>query len=182
MQKLSIQDLDQIPLIPLTAELARRGITLSDELATKRTIAALHEAAHLVAAMATSSPYISSVVVHPKAKGPRGVTGTCFTAEVTAIEESFVSMAGYAWEERHGDAFHADSDYARGCHECPTNYLDALHAARGFIVEHDTVIRHAAVGILSLCTVQGLLDGDRLKALRRWLKPNIKPFRCEHAE
>jgi hypothetical protein len=43
-------------------------------------------------------------------------------------------------------------------------------------------ISHAAVGILSLCTVKGGLDGDRLKALRRWLKPSITPFRSAHAE
>jgi hypothetical protein len=181
MQKLSIQDLDQIPLIPLTAELARRGITLTAELAASRLGFALHEAAHLVAAIACPRSTIHHVWVYPKVKGKRGVGGTFRSDECLSFEEAFVSMAGYAWEELHGDVATAKGDYTRATTEHP-NHLEALTTARAFIMAHDTVIRHAAVGILSLCTVQGLLDGDRLKALRRWLKPSITPFRSAHAE
>jgi hypothetical protein len=181
MQKLSIHDLDQIPLIPLTAELAQRGMSMSDELATSRLGFALHEAAHLVAAIACPRSTIHYVWVYPQVKGKRGVGGTFRSDECLPFEEAFVSMAGYAWEELHGDVATAKGDYTRATTEHP-NHLEALTTARGFIVAHDTVIHYAAVGILSLCTVKGGLYGDRLKALRRWLKPNIKPFRCEHAK
>lgn len=178
MQKLSIQDLDQIPLIPLTAELAQRGVTLSDELATSRLGFALHEAAHLVAAIACPRSTIHNVWVFPKVKRKRGVGGTMRSDECQPDEESFVSLVGYAWEELHGDVATAKGDYVRGSDPA---YPDMLTAARIFVRGHDTVIRYAAVGILALCTVQGALDGDRLKALRRWLKPNIAPFRSVHA-
>jgi len=179
MQKLSIQNLDQIPTIPLTAELAQRGITLSEELAASRLGYALHEAAHLVAAIACPRSTIHNLWVFPKVKRKRGVGGTMRSDECQPDEESFVSLVGYAWEELHGDVATAKGDYVRGCDPA---YPDVLTTARIFVRDHDAVIRHAAVGILSLCTVQGLLDGARLKALRRWLKPQVTIFRSQHAK
>lgn len=172
MPAISTKHLHQIPMIPLTAKLAMSNHDLTHEQAEARMCAALHEAAHLVASIACLGSHIININLPPKKQGPRGVFGTCFSAESQPFEESFVSMAGFAWEELHGDASFAAGDYARAVSE-HSEYLEALAMARAFIVSHDSVIRYAATGILCLCTVKGRLDGLRVTALVKWLKPQI---------
>jgi hypothetical protein len=166
-------------MIPLTVELARGDRKLTDELATEKLKFALHEAAHLAAAIACPHSSIHNVWVHPTGKGFRGVGGRVRSDEKYEDEESFVSLVGYAWEELHGDIATARGDYERGCNPF---YPDVLATARAFIVSHDTAIRHAAIGVLCLCTVKGVLDGQRLKGLVKWLKPQIKRFHSQDAK
>jgi hypothetical protein len=179
MPILSINYLSHIPLIPLTVELARGNRNLTNELATEKLKFALHEAAHLVAAMACPKSTIHYVHVHPTGKGWRGVGGSMRSDEKFEDEESFVSLVGYAWEEEHGDVATAKGDHARGFNP---SYPDVLTKARAFIVSHDDHIRHAATGILCLCTAKGELDGLRLKALVKWLRPQVTIFRSQDAK
>jgi hypothetical protein len=163
-------------MIPLTAELAMGNLDLSHEQAGERVSAALHEAAHLVASIACPQSAILSVYIHPTGKGWRGVTGRVQSVELYEDEDSFVSLAGYAWEEQHGDIATAGGDYKRGYKPL---YPNVLATARAFIADHDAVIRYAAAGILSLCTKKGNLDGRPLTALVRWLKSQIKQFHSQ---
>jgi hypothetical protein len=179
MPILSINNLERIPLIPLTIELARGNRNLTDELATEKLKFALHEAAHLVAAIACPKSTIHFVHVHPTGNGWRGVGGRVQSDEKFEDEESFVSLAGHAWEEQHGDIATARGDYLRGF---KPSYPDVLNTARAFIVSHDHPIRYAATGILCLCTAKGELDGLRLKALVKWLRPQVTIFRSQDAK
>jgi hypothetical protein len=177
--KLSINDLNLIPTIPLSVELAARSVDLTLDQAKDRVCTALHEAAHLVAAIACPRSSIHYVWVHPKAKGKRGVGGEVRADECLPDEESLISLVGYAWEERHGNIVTAKGDYKRGFN---FSYPDVLDTARTFIVSHDTLIRYAATGILCLGTAKGVLNGRRLKALVQWLRPHVTIFRSQDAK
>jgi hypothetical protein len=162
MPILSISNVHQIPMISLTVELARGDRNLTDELATEKLKFSLHEAAHLVAAIACPMSTIHKVWAHPTGKGWRGVGGRVKSDEKFEDEESFVSLAGYAWEELNGDIATAKGDYKVGINP---HYPDILDTARAFIVSHDALSRYAAAGILCLGTAKGMLDGPRLKVL-----------------
>ena len=179
MTILSINHLHQIPAIPLTVELARGNRSLTHELATEKLKCTLHEAAHLIAATACPKSTITKVFIHPTGKGWRGSGGNFKSLEKFDDETSFVSLAGYAWEELHGDVDTARGDYKDGFNP---QYPEMLDTARAFIIRHDDLIRYAAVGILCLGTKKGMLDGDKLKALVKWLKPHVTIFHSQDAK
>jgi hypothetical protein len=175
MPALSINNLDQLRTIQLNAALVRGKLDLTEERMLFKMKIALHEGAHLCAAIACPQSFIHSVSVRPTGKGLRGIAGDVRSDENYPDEESFVSLVGCAWEEQPGgDTSIAVNDYERGY---DPNYPEVMDIAHEFVREHGTVIRYAAVGALSLCNAKGVLANRRLKALRQWLKPQIKPFR-----
>ena len=175
MPVLSINNLDLIRTIQLNAALVRGKLDLTEERMLFKMKIALHEGAHLCAAIACPQSFICRVSVHPTGKGSRGIGGEIDSAEQYEDEDSFVSLVGCAWEEQPGgDTSIAVNDYDMGFDR---RYPEVMDIAHEFVREHGTVIRYAAVGILSLCNTKGVLANRRLKALRQWLKPQIKPFR-----
>ncbi len=183
MPKLSVKNLDEILTMPLDEDLARWGRTMSNEDAKDRIRIALHEAAHLVAAVACNSSvrWVEIYVPH-KSKNLPG--GRIQSYERRELDSAFVSLAGYAWEKNFGNTNLARSDWERALSESrpyDVEIHDLLIQTEDYILGAGKIwVHYAAVGILGLCTVKGVLAGRRMQHLFNWLKPKIPKYQLPH--
>lgn len=178
--RFSVKDLDKIPSIELTPELANPKGNLSPEQAYQRMQAALHEAAHLVGALACRKiSRRGGVALHitlPPGRRLAG-SGSAGVSSMCDVQDAVISLAGWAWELRHGDpSMWAEDDLRRSLYYvCLRPVL--IRRARTLVAENESVIRHAAVGLLKLCRLgDGRIDGLRLKHLRWWLEDRVRPI------
>jgi hypothetical protein len=176
MSKLSTNELDRIPGIPLTLELARGGREMPDDAAKDRMQTAKHEAAHLVAAIACKSSIIA-IELEPYKKSRPGTAGLANTVELLEWHTAWVYFAGAAWEKYNGDIERANDDLAGGIQAAiaaGTVPFDLFCDVAEFVeMDAEQVIGYAAVGILLLMPKNGILEGRKLAALVSWLKPHI---------
>ena len=137
---------------------------------------ATHEAAHFVAAVSRG---VGIHKVWIKGKYGSGVStrtkGTDGHVAVWAndyADDAFVSYAGYAWEEIHGDIGYAEVDY-----ECAErhNQPEELDKARKFIQQQEQLIRQVAAAMLDLRNSKGWLTGKKLQDLCCWVQFQMKP-------
>lgn len=135
------------------------------------TAVATHEAAHMVAAVfrkvAVRLVWIKGVRGSGQTIRTRGSDGRVGVLPLEIQDDAFVSYAGYAWEEVHGDVDYAavDLDYAQRCgspHE--------LDKARMFIRDHDRLIRQTAAAMLELRSARGWIRNEPLLDLCFWVE------------
>jgi hypothetical protein len=176
MSKLSTNELDRIPYVPLTLELARGGREMSDEAAKDRMQTAMHEAAHLVAAIACKSTIID-IELEPYKKSRPGTAGRANTVELLEWHTAWVYFAGAAWEKYNGDIERANDDLTGGIQAAiaaGTVPFDLFCEVAEFVeMDAEQVIGYAAVGILMLMPKNGKLERKKLAALVSWLKPYV---------
>ena len=177
MQKLSINELDKIPSIELTLDLARRGRDIPDDHAQALLGTALHEAAHVVGALACKGGCVLAVLICQSARPRRRAAGEVNSGGNSDRDDAFMTLTGYAWEELRGDIRRASDDLQGGKQIDRANWEENLQNARRFVVEQEQVIRYATVGILLLMTTTGRLDGKRMQKLVRWLRPQVPQYR-----
>ena len=137
---------------------------------------ATHEAAHFVAAISRG------VGVHKVwIKGRRGrgqsirTKGTDGHVAVWAddyADDIFVSYAGHAWEEIHGDIGYAANDFQFAER---ANLPDELAKARNLIHENEQLIRQVAAAMIELRDSKGWLKGKKLQDLYFWAQ-------CQYTE
>lgn len=186
MPQISITTLEKIKSTPLTPELARNGRDITLEHAHDMMEVALHEAAHLVAAISAKG-YISYVQICQTEKSKRYPAGSVQSAQILPSEDAFVSFAGVAQEWRimsnkgdQGDQIDRSlPDQIQGVNEsreADLNPLSILSAAQRFVADCEQVITYATVGILRLMTTKGRLEKARLNHLLKWLKPQVPPI------
>ena len=159
----------RLPDLPLTLDVARAWKPMSDEDAAHYLGVASHESAHVMACLSVGG-CISSVIIRPR-KTDTGEYGGANIAGVLPQHDAFMSFAGYAWEELHGDTRRGSEDLISGKHSDPQNWERNLADARRYVVKADTAIRYGAAGILQAMPVNGLLEGKKLQKLMQWLKP-----------
>jgi len=186
MTILTVSNLDKIPTIALTPTLAQTGRDITDDHATDMMEIALHEAAHLIAAISARG-CIHYVQICQTLKPKRYPAGSVGSAQDLPAEDAFVTFAGVAQEwlivtnnpshEGSYDRSHADQlQGVEESREADINPLVVLRAAQKFVADCDSVITYAAVGLLCLMTTTGRLDGRRLRHFLNWLKPQVPPI------
>ena len=100
--------------------------------------------------------------------------GLAQIAELTPSDGAFISLAGYAWEELHGDIAYAKSDLDEGyrlADEASESSGKLLDEAREFVRVGDELIRYAALGILAGMPKAGVLTGNKLNNILSWFRP-----------
>lgn len=176
-------DLPKIARTPLE-DLARVDSKMTDADVQIRVRTALHEAAHLVAAILRRG-YVTGVDIHSPGRAARtGAYGGTGAVGILADDDAFHTLAGYAWEERYGVVARAESDLRTGRYfassaDRPFDVI--MDEARRFVVAYEEVIRAAAAGILGLVPKSGYLKGRTLKHLLAWvrtLKPTKRALRA----
>ena len=176
MPKISLNELDQIPNIPLTLELARGGREMPDAAAGDRMQTARHEAAHLVTAIACKSA-ILAIELEPYKKSRSETGGRANTVELLDWHTAWVYFAGAAWEKYNGDIERANDDLTGGIQAAIAAGIvpfDLFCEVAEFVeMDAQQVIDYAAVGILLLMPRNGKLEGASLAALVHWLRPRI---------
>ena len=181
MPKLSVNALDHITDTPLNFELVREhhNRPMTDDEAQDRLDTALHECAHLVAAIACKASILHIELHAPHA--PRGKPAGRVKSDGILLEhEAFMSFAGHVWEfKRHnGDARRAVNDLKEGidyARELGVPHQPIYDAADHFVnVSASKAVRDAAVGVVCLMPKTGMLRDAKLAHLVRWLRPRIQ--------
>lgn len=135
---------------------------------------ALHEAAHLVAAIAHGVQTTRVWVKTNKGSGrtilTRGDDGHTLVHPNDLYQDCFISLVGVAWEERHGQCKKSLGDAQKFNFSRPW----VLEEARDFVVEEEPNIRACAAAILGLRDAEGWLEGRLLDEMCQWLRPAIK--------
>lgn len=140
--------------------------------------AAMHEAAHLLAALAC--PWASivglRVGVRTRGKNPIG-TGAVQVATRFKDEDAFVRLVGYYWEKKSpggnllcaaGDLWDAASGFALHPYVGP--------AARAFVDRHERLITRLGDEILERMNATGEMRGRALAALLDSYRPHVSAF------
>jgi hypothetical protein len=132
---------------------------------------ALHESAHLVAALsrqvAVREVWIKGICGSGQPRRTRGSDGRVLVLPDNESDDAFVSYAGFAWEEIHGDTDYAASDLAQAQRMCAQ---DELQNARVFVTDFDRLIRQTAVLLLVCRTKSGWLKDERLSDVCYWVE------------
>jgi hypothetical protein len=135
---------------------------------------ALHEAAHLVAAIAHGVQTTRVWVKTSKSSGrtilSRGDDGHAVVHPHDLHQDCFISLVGVAWEEQHGKCKKSLGDAQKFNFSRPW----VLEEARDFVVQEELNIRACAAAILGLRDANGWLEGRRLDEMLQWLRPKIK--------
>lgn len=134
---------------------------------------ALHEAAHTVAAIAhgvqISRIWVKSSCGSGRTILTKGRDGSVLTHPTDPHQDCFISLVGFAWEERNGDPRLALNDIQQYNLSRPWVRDDADQ-----FVSHEYVNIHlCAAAILGLRTKQGWLERGRLAAMYQWLHPKV---------
>jgi hypothetical protein len=184
MTILSIKDLDKIVETELTPALAQIGRNITDDHAVDMMEIALHEAAHLIAAISARG-CVTGVQICQTLKPKRYPAGSVGSAQCLPVEDAFVTFAGVAQEwlivannpnhECSYDRSHADQvQGVEESREADVNPLVVLRAAQQFVADCDSAITHAhnPIGIFGSWEQhipKGLsVDNLALRALKRW--------------
>ena len=158
-----------LPDLPLSLDVVRAWKPMSDEDAAHYLSVALHESAHVMACLSVGG-CISDVIIRPR-KTTTGEYGGANIAGKLPRHDAFMSFAGYAWEELHGDTRWGREDLIFGKQSDPKNWERNLEDARRYVAKADAAIRYGAAGMLQAMPVKGLLEGKKLQKLLHWLKP-----------
>lgn len=143
---------------------------------------ALHEAAHTVAAVAygvhISRIWVKSTFGCGKSILTQGRDGCVITLPNDAHQECFISLVGFAWEERFGNPHSALNDVKKYNLSRPWVRDDADQ----FVSYEYITIHLCAAAILGLRTKQGLLETGRLAAMCQWLRPKVRPLKSYYEQ
>jgi len=130
---------------------------------------ATHEAAHFVAAVSRGVG-VHNVSVQGKRRSGLSIRTKRSDGHVAVwtddyADDTFVSYAGHAWEEIHGDIGYAavDFEYAER-----NSLPDELNKARKLIKDQEELIRQVAAAIIELRDSRGWLKGEKLQDLYFW--------------
>jgi hypothetical protein len=130
---------------------------------------ATHEAAHFLAAIARDVAICEVWVKGRNGSGQtirtRGSDGRINTLPFEINDDAFVSYAGYAWEERHGDIVYAASDFA---YAEQAGVPEELGNARKLVQKHEIFIRHIGAAMIELRDSRGWIRREKLKDLCFW--------------
>ena len=159
----------RLPDLPLTLEVARTWKPMSDEDAAHYLRVALHESAHVMACLSVGG-CVCDITIRPRRTTTDEYGGANIAGKLPE-HDAFMSFAGYAWEELHGDTGWGSDDRTVGKQSDPENWERNLADARQYVVKADTAIRYGAAAILQAMPVNGLLEGKKLQKLLHWLKP-----------
>jgi hypothetical protein len=190
MKRLSVNQLEEIFSLPLSIDLARGTRMMSDAQAEDRLAVALHESAHLTASIACPNTSILGVSVYAPYRAKhlqgRGIDGQVRSCSLEPEHDAFINFVGVAWEERHGDVNYAAADYRAGVAHARASVSDRpgsageikriLDCARVFVLEADTAIRWASVGLLALVPNSGDLNRRKTAKLAEILRPHVPSY------
>ena len=163
------EDLDEFVEVPLDV-LARTAPSMSEAEVKERKDAALHEAAHLMAAICYRAD-VSEVTLTTTGRETRRKPAGSVQVSVKRVEhDAIISYVGLAWEELHGEARRAGPDMVEGDRLaaepwCEGTRDDLLTKAREFVLIGDRAIRVVAACLLAVTPKSGVLRGRTLKRL-----------------
>lgn len=172
MQNANTAKFDWILTTPIEQALERTGRAMCAEDAEHYQAVALHESAHIVAAIACDG-FVGGAIIRPR-KTTYAHQGSVNTAGLLPHHDAIMAYVGYAWEELHGDVNMGSDDLDTGRQADPPNCLVNLQRARKLVVQADCEIRYCATGILGILPKTGRLDGRNFKGLQDWLRPRIR--------
>lgn len=177
-----------------SAQHGRVGVSLAARIVTRKAVprrhggaehprdelvadAALHEAAHLVAACACPGSWINEVEVGTRTRGDRAAgLGRCAATTVYPDEQAFVRLLGWAWEKAHGEPLRGGPDVWEAAVGLKL-YPYVLPAAVAFAERYRGTIRRTADEILAEMTVAGLLRGRKLGKIVKRLRGEVESFK-----
>lgn len=136
---------------------------------------ATHEAAHFVAAV-SRDVFVQNVWVKGKYGSgqsfrTKGTDGHVGVLPYEVADDVFVSYAGHAWEEIHGDIGYAANDFQFAER---AKLPEELDKARKLIQEHEQFIRQVAAAMIELRDSKGWLKGKKLHDLYFWAQCQFK--------
>lgn len=191
MKKLSVAQLNHIPGIELTPDLARRGRDISPEHAQRLMDTARHEAAHVVAAWACPNGLALSVYINPRPTHRQRYRSAA-NADVMAIQlehEAFISLAGAEMEnimalergtpgdeESRMTSAHDITRAREECRQIGVEFDVIQNAVCRFMVDSSPALNYMAVAIVLLSTMSGKLNGAKLQRVRDWMRKHILPY------
>lgn len=186
MQKLRINELDQLHGLKITPDLVRRGRQLNRAQTIGYWRTMFHEMAHGVAGMACPGSHLRCIEIYPPSKRSqqfRGALGRMHGVEIYEDETRFVTLAGYAAEyllDRYtavcpnGPLLHlAGNDFKEAYHP---EFAWVLDEALKFVVANQRLIQKCVVGYVLLARKDGVLEGKRLDGLVGWTRKQLTPF------
>ena len=138
---------------------------------------ALHEAAHVTAALAHDVHINRIWVKTTQGSGmttlTRGHDGHAHVCPNDPHQDCFISLVGVAWEERYGQTKFPLDDASYFNFSRPW----VLDDAREFVINEYRNINACAAAILGLRDQKGWLSGIRLNAMCNWMRPQLKKRR-----
>ncbi len=132
---------------------------------------ATHEAAHFVTAVSRGVGIHKVWIKAKRGSGlsirTKGADGHVAVWANDYDNDAFVSYAGHAWEEIHGDIGFArvDFEYAQR-----NNQPEELEKARKLIQEQEQLISQVAAAMIELRDSRGWLKGKKLQDLCSWVQ------------
>ena len=110
----------RLPDLPLTLDVVRAWKPMSDEDAAHYLRVALHESVHVVACLSVGG-CVCDITIRPRRTTTCEHGGTNI-AGIQPEHDAFMSYAGFAWEELHGDTRWGSEDLIAGKQSDPKNW------------------------------------------------------------
>lgn len=179
-RRTGVRKLPDLATLPLKMKMVDPLGRLTPDQCRERVRAALHEAAHFVAACAFRS-YVIRVEVYtqpptPQRRASRNayrMVGDGYTeSDDTPEQVPYTTFAGYAWEGLYGDTSTAEHDLEQVISELVAQ-PHVVSQTIAFVKKHERLIRLVAKGILLYCKADGTLSTGGRFALQAWCESQI---------
>lgn len=135
---------------------------------------ATHEAAHIVAGLACDAVILEVEINRPTTTKPS--LGGVNVSGLLDHHDAIISLAGWAWEEAHGDTARAAEDlrYGKGCDS--KNFDRNLQTARRLVRDAEAVIKACAAALMKHLNRRGKLSPRNLTKVLARMSPHARGY------
>jgi len=133
-----------------------------------------HEAAHIVAGLACDAAILEVEINSPRTT--KHALGGVNVSGLLAHHDAIICLAGWAWEEAHGDTRGAANDWRAG-KECDSKNLDRnLYAARQLVRDAEPVIKACAAAVMGHLNRRGKMSSRNLEKVLAQIRPHAHRY------
>lgn len=136
---------------------------------------ATHEAAHIVAGLACDAAILEVEINSPRTTKP--ALGGVNVSGLLPHHDAVICLAGWAWEEAHGDTRGAENDWRAGKESDSKNLDRNLHTARLLVRDAEPVIKACASALMGRLNRSGKISSRNLYKVLTFVRPHAQ----EHA-
>lgn len=131
---------------------------------------ATHEAAHIVTGLACDAAIMDVEINSPRTT--KNAFGGVNISGLLPHHDAVICLAGWAWEEAHGDTRGAANDWRAGKESDSKNLDRNLHTARLLVRDAEPVIKACAAAVMGHLNKRGKISSRNLEKVLTGMRPH----------